>query len=657
MIRERMMAGAPGFHRRCAGLLLVLATISVMGCASRGGAAPTAAGDEPASAGAIKPKNVSPMLAPVAADYFMPASAFDATGNRATPQAAPLLPQPGGRAAPDFKAQVLLYHSPASAAYFKRGGVDGSFNLLVWERFLRKYRMPYRVVKDVAVLAQSAPGVLVLPSDIALTALEREAIAGYRRRGGSVFASWMVGTRDEAGAWQGFGYMESLLGLRVAGNTGPHEEQRYLNPYADTEIGHSIPAGTRMWTERADGYWMLRVAGGRHAALVTDWGRNMPKPTTDTVVAYDEASLAGGPASRMVYFGWPERLWLAMDPKKHEGLLYDAMMWLLRQPAAYLATWPYPYRSAYLPLVYMADVFNDNDLPFARQLKDNGLRGSYYILSMEIDKSADALRRIHALGHSLNYQGDVYEGFKDQPLEEQRARMDRMRSEIAAQKIPVESEAGFAPPMDDTDANTYAAAASQPFGHMLTWIANDGCVPYLHAGQGAGRELILLPRIHPGAEEMLEDVDEDAALETLRTQVDAGDRMGCLNVLRFANQSLLSSHAKDGLIALYSGRKARMWSTSGVQVARWWRTRRQIDVEITGTESAPVLSVSNAGGTIDEDAAIWINLPDAGTMLQLSPIGNAPPLKPAGTDGARAAFLLRGLPGGQFQWSVQLTPR
>lgn len=640
-------------------LALLIAALAA-GCAGRNATKePRAADAGDVKSEPVKPRNVNPMLVAVERDFFVPANEFDKDGNRNAPQAAPISAQPTTIVPMPFKAEVLVYHASASAAYFKRGGVDGSFNQFVWERFLRKYALPYRVLKNADALTQARTGVLVLPSDVALSAHERQAIADFRRRGGSVFASWMVGTRDESGTWQGFGYMESLLGIRIVGNTAPLEEERYLNPFADTEVTHSLPAGTRLWTERVDGYWILRVAGRQHAALVTNWSRAMDKPKVDTVIAYHEDAMSNGASSRMVYFGWPERLWLATDPRKHEALLYDSMIWLLRQPAAYLATWPHPYHSAYMPIIYMADVFNDNDIPFANQLKQNGLSGSYYILGFEIEKSADALKKIQSLGHQLGYEADIYEGFKGQPIQDQSGRLDKMRSEVAAQKLPVSSDPGFAPPMDDADANTRIAAARQPYGHMIAWIdTTDGCTPYLYEGVGAesrNRPLVIIPRLQPGAEEMLEDVDEDAAIASLGAAIDAADRMGCLTVARFANQSLLSSAAKDELLGEYVKRKQRMWGANGSQVAHWWLQRERIKIDLTGTLDDAVLSSVISGGPVAEDAIVWVNLPTANASPDFLPLEGAPALKIVTRTSTRVAVSLRGLPSGQHRWRVRFS--
>ena len=414
------MIPTPLLRALCAG---ILAALCLAGCASKG---PAKEGADTTAAPARNPLN------PADPAHFIPAAAFDAQGNRVgTPATAALAPSPG-LAANAFRPEVILYFSPASRSFYRRGDVDPAINRVLWERFLGKYEIPYRVVEDAAALQQAGTGVLVLPANMALGADERQAIVDFRARGGSLFASWLLGTHDKDGSWRGFDWMESLLGIGVVGTTAPHEEDRYINPYGDSPVIHALPAGTRIWTERAPGWWPLRITGRNDAAQVRTWSRATDAARPQVVAAFDEVATASGATSRMVYFGWPERLWMAADPGKHEGLLYDSLTWLLRQPSAWVANWPDARQSAYVTAVYMADVFNDNDLPFADRQAARGMLATYFILGFEIDKSADTLKALQKRGHGLAYEGDEYVGFKDVPIEEQSARMQKMREDVAA---------------------------------------------------------------------------------------------------------------------------------------------------------------------------------------------------------------------------------
>lgn len=603
-----------------------------------------------------RPAQSTGLMAPIAADYFIPADAFAADGLReAAPVAAPTL---SGTAAPGaFVAEVQVYFSTHSAAYFRKGGLDGSLNVLLWERFLKKYDFPHRVLDDIEALEAAPPGVLVLPSDVALSDRELAAIRRYRQQGGSVLATWLFATRNDAGVWRGFETAEALLGVRIRGFTGPQEEDRYLNASADSVVGHALPACQRIWTERAAGWYPLRVDGPRVAAQWHSWSRTLADAKPNAALAFDEAALDGGGTSRMVFLGWPERLWMGADPRSHEAMLYDSITWLLRQPAAYLATWPHPHRAAYVPVVYMADVFNHNDLPFAETLRDQGLQATYFLLGHELDKSVETLAKITAMGHRLAYEGDVYEGFRDLPLDEQETRLDSMLEEIATQPIAMERIAGFNAPMDDEDANTRTAVAARPFAYMIASDnGTDGCLPYVAGQDGGGTRaepLLVLPRIHRGAEEMLEDYDEDEALVSQHAELASLVGLGGLSISRFANQSLLSSEALSDLSGAAKAHAPLLWTASASQVTQWWRERQRVTAELTGTASDAQLTVTVEGdAALGSPVAVWVNLPYPDASLELTPIDDAPALDVRPDDTLRAAVLLSGLAPGRHAWRV-----
>ncbi len=628
----------------------VLAALVAAGCAGTGVVKSSASA--PAT-GAMNPTDPA---------YFLPAAAFDAEGKRiGAPSTQAPAPSPGLAALP-FRPQVLLYLSPASRGFYKRGGVNPAINQLMWERFLAKYEIPYRVIDDLAKLAPTDSGVLVLPGNAALGDDERQAIVDFRARGGSLFASWLLGTHDASGAWRGFDWMESLLGIGVIGSTAADEEDRYINPYGDAPVIHALPAGSRIWTERAAGWWPLRVSGRNEAAQIRTWSRTMDKPKPQVVAAFDEATTATGATSRMVYFGWPERLWMAADPAKHEGLLYDSLSWLLRQPSAWVANWPQARQSAWVTAVYMADIFNDNDLPFADRLAARDMKATYFILGFEIDKSAETLKALQKRGHEMAYEGDEYTGFKDVPIAEQTARMDKMRQDIAASGLVIREPAGFYPPMDDVDDNTFAAAARQPFAYMPTWIqATDGCVPFLYAGAGAegrAQPLVQFPRIVRGMEEMLEFFDEQEATAISLAEYDAAHRMGCVNLVRFANQSLITPEAQEQVLDAYTAHRDTIWAATGQQMAGWWLERARMKARISGTSNAPLLDVAVAGSApVQQDATVLVNLPFAGAAMSLEPVNGAPALAPVAKDPLRAMINLKGIPAGEYRWRVTFAPR
>lgn len=112
---------------------------------------------------------------------------------------------------------VTLYASPTTRNYFVKGGLDAQAGIAAWQVFLRKYRFPHQMVSSPEKLERLEPGVLLLPSLVALSEREKRAIVDFRNRGGRVLSSWLTGVRDENGRWSGFDFMENVLDVKVLG--------------------------------------------------------------------------------------------------------------------------------------------------------------------------------------------------------------------------------------------------------------------------------------------------------------------------------------------------------------------------------------------------------------------------------------------------------
>ena len=194
------------------------------------------------------------------ADFFLPAGIFgkptqDLKQTVVSPSASaatskPVAVTPKIQVTPVTMPDVILYASRTTRAYFSAGGVDASVNIQAWEDILRKYGIPFETVNSVEILEKKSSGVLVLPSTVALSERERQAVIGFRAKGGGVLASWLTGVRNEYGEWRGFGFMETALDTKVVGNTEADEDDTFLIPYGDSPVTHQVPAGLRNWMER-----------------------------------------------------------------------------------------------------------------------------------------------------------------------------------------------------------------------------------------------------------------------------------------------------------------------------------------------------------------------------------------------------------------------
>ena len=96
---------------------------------------------------------------------------------------------------------LQLYVSPTTQAYFPT--VAGNYDVMVkrWRDLLATQSIAVRELTRPDELSGRRGGVLVLPSAVALSDVERRALLRFRQEGGSILATWATGTRDAEGRW------------------------------------------------------------------------------------------------------------------------------------------------------------------------------------------------------------------------------------------------------------------------------------------------------------------------------------------------------------------------------------------------------------------------------------------------------------------------
>lgn len=603
----------------------------------------------------------------ISAGFFVPVGAFEKQASGVTKASAGLTVPPVHEAAvptvpPTFLApEVLLYASPSTRAFFSTGGVDAKVNIRIWEVFLRKYKIPFRTLTAVEQLEKAQPGVLLMPSTVALSERERRGVTGFREKGGSVLASWLSGVRSENGEWLGFGFMEAALDARVVGNTGAAEDDNFMMPHGDGPVTHSLPAGLRVWLERSKELHPLRLVGRNSAAHVMDWSRTVIAGKPSAAIVFDERRQLSGRLSRSVVLGYPEQLWLSADPKALEAIAHNALMWLLRQPVAYVAAWPAPYTSALTMAVDAAEIVQDSDLTFASGLEGAGGRATFYVLSDNVAKSAPTLKQLRARGHEIAYLGDRFDGFKDQSSSVQAKRLDSMRKEIRGAGLDIAADAGFHAPMESYDRVTEKLVKDRGFGHFVSFMdATDARLPFfVDADSASGNaannpRMVVLPRTQKGPEDAMEEGDPEEGMANFLAELDLAKEMGGLSVVRLPNQNLLTNEQLAEIFGYLKPRKDHVWLATAGQVAQWWHQRDLVSARLDPSGVAPQLTVRIRGeSTLRQAVTVWVNLPESGGALRLVPIGSHAKLpKIARVDGWRSALVLEGFAPGAYQWSL-----
>jgi Polysaccharide deacetylase len=576
-----------------------------------------------------------------------------------------------------FSSEVLVYASPSTRAYFEAGELDATESKLAWETLLNKYSIPFKVLTNVTQLERSRSGVLILPSSVALSQVERLAIANFRARGGSVLASWLCGVRDENGAWLGFGFMESTLDVKVVGDTSSDKDDNFLMPQGDSPVSHHLPAGQRIWLERVSQRPTLRLSARVTAAHVMDWSRTFSVDKTTSVIAFDELAIAENRTSRSVVLGYPERLWRTADPKHLEAIAHNALSWLRRLPTAHLAAWPSGYSSALVLAVDAAENIVEADLSLAKYLEDIGARATFYTLGDNAAKSAANLKALQDRGHEIAFMGDKFAGFKGQSLETQASRLDSMLSRMKEAGLTVPALPGFHAPTESYDKNTETVLQQKGFGHYISFMdATDARLPFIAptiaAADGAAASAtsaakdaanlvtIVLPRTQRGPEDATEDGDYEDGIKSFFAELGLVEKMAGLSVIRIPNQGLLSVDQLAEIVNELKTRRDRTWMTTASRIANWWRERERVSVRLEGAANAPVLALNIQGSeTIKEAVTVWVNLPHSGYVMTLKPVPgfgseeNIPRI--ITIDQWRAGVTVAGLAPGAYRWQVYLS--
>ena len=648
------------------------------GCASAGkvleqaGSAVGLGSDATASTAVVSPAATRGTKLVPDRGFFLPATAFasaaaastapKSTGTaKLTPAPKPVLtstdkPTP-------FISQALVYSSPSTRAFLQQGGMDASASVAVWEGFLKKYRLAYRVINSPDQIESAPSGALILPSSVALSARERKAIVDFRGRGGSVLATYLCGVRDERGAWLGFDFMEQALDVSVLGTTEPDKVDAFMMVYGDNPVAHNLPAGQRVWLERVNNWFPLRIQAKNLGADLMEWSRAFTQGKPTGAVAFDERSLGDKRTSRVAAYAYPERSWQSADPAQLEALAHSTVNWLMRRPTAYVAAWPAPYKSAAVFSIDAGDPMTAVDAVLAKKLKDAGIPSTFFVLGEGMRKGVPHLKATQALGHEMAYMGDKFELFRGQPLERQSARLAAMFAEAKAVGLDFGPPTGMHAPVATIDRITARLLHEQGFQYYIASMeVSDARLPLIPPKQpestGTGPLPVVLPRTQRGPEDATEEGDIDEGLQSYYDELTLAQKMGGLSFIRQPNGGLLTPENMDDVVENLKSRSAEMWLARGIDVANWWRERVRVKASLAGPRVNPVLAVDVEGSTaLSKPVAVWVNLPESGGGIELRQNNQLDGrVKLVRIDAWRMAVTLEKLPAGRHEWDVTFTP-
>lgn len=573
-----------------------------------------------------------------------------------------------GRGGDQAGAAVHLYISPTTQAFFPTVGGDYDVMLKPWRDFFARRAMAVREIAGAAELAAVRGGTLVIPSAVALDEAERKALLGYRNAGGSILATWATGARDGKGEWLGHGFLGELFGVKVAGEVPPEGAQRFLIPFGDSPVTHSLPAGKRIWLGRPPERLLRLEGAGREAARFMDWTRDaVDASATGAAILFDEAPAARG-RGRWVLFGFAETVWNTALADV-EAAAADALEWLGRAPAAWLGAWPGAHAAAQIIEMDTEQGF-PNAEPFAGMMEGIDAAATFYCLTSVAVKYPDVVRDL-ARRHEIAYHAEIHVGFKDQPQAEQERRLDRMIADMKGILPDTSGVDGFRAPTEGYDATTEALLRQRGIRHHVTDpSATDARLPFIvpgTEGSPAGA-FVVIPRTQRDDINYLRDKAEPQQVaRALVREFDSNLEMGGLGMLSIHSQNFgdpaqperiletsVMTRALPPLLRHARERRDAVWLAPAGQVAAWWRQRQRVGVTATGAGARLDVQVSvAAGGGPVERVTVFVSHPaaDARAVVRaVSGASPAPQVRPV--DRFRSALVFDRLPPAIHRYSV-----
>ena len=537
---------------------------------------------------------------------------------------------------------VMLYASPQTRSFLAANGGNYEVLLTPWRDYFSDRKRRYKEINDLGVLRSLNSGVLILPSAVVLGAEERQAIQGFRSRGGAVLATWATGSRNGKGDWEGWQFLESL-GARVVGELAADDKTNHFILNGDSPLSHRLPAGQRLFLTRSSES-LLRLQGEAVAGRITSWAR-IPQAAqrSEGGVVYADTSATVG---RSVVMAFAESAW-ANHPALYYSFFDDVLDWLSREPTVVRADWPNGMRAAHVIEMDTEQGF-PNAENFGAMMKAVNFPTAFYVLTSEGKKYPEVLKRLNR-DFEVGYHGDIHIGFKDQSEAEQLKRLQTMQAEMQSVIPDTRRMTGFRAPTEGYDATTEKLARKMGIRyHVADPNRTEGRLPRFARVDGStlDDDIVVLPRtqrddINLNQENLSVEQLTQAMIDDAGLVLENGG-LGLLSVhtQNFAADSALA-RALPGLLLYLKQNKNQFWLASPAQVADWWRVRERVKTSSKYDGHRLEVDVSVTGQAPVNGVTLVVMLPAKGILPAVKPVkvGGTKPLSVTLIDPYRAAIV------------------
>jgi peptidoglycan/xylan/chitin deacetylase (PgdA/CDA1 family) len=529
---------------------------------------------------------------------------------------------------------VYVLKSQSSVDFFAQAGGDHLRSIDAWTTALSRLKQPVQLIDSNALVgladrsrpitASTAepPPVLILPSSVVLSKVDRDAINRLIARGWGILGSWAVGSRDENFNWTGYTFIADVFGAKVISDFDLVKANGwFLLPVGETPLTHNLGAGERIYLPKvADRLLLIQGQGAQIVARGGDWVRQAPMGAANAGLV----SMAEQNGARRVFLGLPESAWGAAQTQV-DALVKNSLSWLKREVTAVKGSWPHPHESALLIEMDTEDQFaNAGNL--MTLLEERKLTGTFYSLTSLAVKHPDIVKRIMAK-HELAFHAEVHDGFKDLSLSAQENRLRQMQSQLDSIAPEAARAAGFRAPLESFDVNTEIALRKVGIKHHAgSPASSDIALPTFSSAEPnipVAARLLVLPRT------LLDDVNF-ANMGVRQSNVKENLMItGADDIHSLRGFALLSIHTQyfgaempltkafPAFLSSVTAPARRNWIAPATQIEQWWRGREQVALKTSVSGSKMAITLENQGAALAQFKVV-VMLPTANANVTSS---------------------------------------
>ncbi len=480
-------------------------------------------------------------------------------------------------------SRVIMYVSPTTRAYFAKIGGNYDTLLIPWRGYFLERKQNVTEIDALSKLENYGSGVLILPSTLVLSDVEKSEIALFRKRGGSVLTTWATGTRNSNGDWTGWQFLETL-GVKVVGEIPADSEARQLILNGESPLSHTHPAGQRIWMSKTSES-LLRLKGEQVAGRFMNWARVTDEAyKNEGAIVYAETVATSTASSRTASFAFSESTWES-HPLLMYGVIDNTLSWLLREPTILKSAWPNGKKFAQVIEMDTEEGFA-NSLSFAEIVKSVlNYKATFYILTSVGKEFPEILNKL-AKEFEIAYHGDIHVSFKDElaPLQEQR--IINMQQQMKSVVTDTKNINGFRAPTEGYSEITERLI--QKYGirhHAVDPQRTEGRIPQLLKQEDVDNNdsLILLPRTQRDDLNLAnQNLNVEQTTQALIDDFELTKETAALGWLSVHSQNFkqdaVLTRAMPEYLEYVKKNKDAMWLATANEVANWWRERERVKI-------------------------------------------------------------------------------